>query len=171
VPPSVTLPPILREAAHFPGDVLFVHPYCCILKNHITHVIPRVHFPIPVFVCLFSIFPPVSLFVIAVVLTHTPVGYSPKLWKDQSCITGYVSKLVRLQSSSTRLNNNVFPKHLLEHSKTFHSQRLAATHRDLLRHTLTWELPGADAVACLNNNQLSAMLNIISECFNNDVQY
>lgn len=35
----------------------------------------------------------------------------------------------------------------------------------------TWEIPGAGAVACLNNNQLSAMLNFISECFNNDVQY
>lgn len=99
------------------------------------------------------------------------MGYSHKLWKNQSYITGYVSKLARLQSSSSRLSHTVFPKHLLELSKTFHSQQLAATHRDLSRNMFTWELPGSGAVACLNNNQLSAVLNFISECFDNDVQY
>lgn len=99
------------------------------------------------------------------------MGYSHKPWKNHSYITEYVNKLAKLQSSSSRLSHNVFPKHLLELSKTFHLKQLAATHRDLSRHMLTWELPGAGAVACLNNNQLSAMLNFISECFDNDVQY
>lgn len=65
----------------------------------------------------------------------------------------------------------MFPKHLLERSEAFHSQQLATTPRELLRHMLTWELSGADAEACLNNIQLSAMLNSISECFDNDVKY
>lgn len=65
----------------------------------------------------------------------------------------------------------MFPKHLLECSKTFHSQKLAATHGDLLWHMFTWELYGVDSVVCLNNKQLAAMLNFISECFSSDVPY
>lgn len=159
-------------AAHFPRDVPLVHAYCFIPKKHVTHLIPHTHFPIPVLVWI-SPTPPVSLFVVLVgfVNAHCCGLFPQALERSVIHYRICVSKLGRLQSRSSRLNNNVFPKHLLECSKTFHSQRLAATHRDLLIHTLTWELPGADAVACLNNIQLSAMLNFISECFDNDVQY
>lgn len=103
--------------------------------------------------------------------TQAAVGYSPKLWKDQSYIRWYVCKLARLHSSTSRLNNTVFPKHLLELSpKHCITTDLLQQIDRAFQDTGAWEHLGADAVACINNTQFTTMLNFISECFSNAVQ-